>query len=126
MKLTGIERRWLGNVMEALIPPGGEGVSPVSALEADAGKIFEEMLLYLPASTGAGLRASIYFMEFLAPFLGSRRAARFSSLGPKDREACLLALSKSDSYFSRQMVLLHKSVACLECLTSSPKELWQS
>ncbi|HUT52052.1 MAG TPA: hypothetical protein VM658_01540 [bacterium] len=113
MKLSGRERNWLRDILEALIPRGGDERYPESALDTGADKIFEEMVLYLPAATAIGLRASLFFIEFMGPLLGLRRRARFSRLAPSDREACLSALSKSDTYFTRQMVLLHKSVACL-------------
>ncbi len=112
MKLSGPERRWLRDILEALIPAGDERW-PESAMDAGADRIFEEMVLYLPAGTAAGLRASLFFIEFMGPLLGLRRRARFSGLSAADREACLAALSKSNTYFTRQMVLLHKSVACL-------------
>ena len=113
MKITGIEKKWLEKILETLIPPGVEEAYPLSALDTDAAKIFEEMVLYLPAGTAAGLRASIFFIELMGPMLGLGRMARFSGLGQDDREACLSGLSKSDVYFVRQMPFLLKSVACM-------------
>jgi hypothetical protein len=113
MKLSGPERKWLENILDTLIPRGGDERFSESALDTGADRIFEEMILYLSAGTALGLRASLFFIEFMGPLLGLRRRARFSRLAAADREACLSALSKSDTYFTRQMVLLHKSVACL-------------
>lgn len=112
MKITRAERGWLEHILETLVPPGVvESLSP-SALDTDAVEIFEEMLRWLPAATSLGLRFSVIFIELMAPALVLRRAARFSGLSQDDRVECLTRMSKSDAYLFRQMVLLHKSVAC--------------
>ena len=113
MRLTGIERKWLEAIMESLIPPGTVESISLSAADTKSAEILEEMLCYLPAFTGLGLRASIVFIEFMGPLFGLRRAARFSGLSAEQREQCLARMSKHDSYFVRQMVLLHKATACL-------------
>jgi hypothetical protein len=113
VKLSELERGWLKKILEAVIPPGVvHSISP-SAADAGAAKILEEMLRHLPAFTGLGLRASIVFVEFLGPVFGLRKAARFSMLPPEQREECLARMSKHDTYFVRQMVLLHKATACM-------------
>ena len=113
MKITASERRWVTAIMEALIPPGGSERYSLSALDTGAVPLFEEMLIYLPAFTGLGLRAAILFTELAGPWLGLKKAARFSRLSAAEREACLASMYKKDTYLVRQIVLLLKSVACL-------------
>ncbi len=112
MKLFNFERRWLENIMDTVIPTGGDDRYPLGALDTDAVEIFEQMLLHLPAVTGLGLRASIAFVELLGPMASIKKPARFSRLDPPGREACLHGMTKSSVYLVRQMVLLHKMNAC--------------
>lgn len=113
MKLSGMEKAYLEPIMEAIIPAGGGERYPLSALDTGAVDIFKEMLLYLPLITGLGLRVALAMIEFFGPLLGLGKAARFSGLGPDEREECLIRLSKKNNYLVRQLVLLVKSVACL-------------
>ena len=112
MRLFAFERRWLAGMLETIIPAGCSDRYPQSALDTGAPEIFDEMLLYLPAATALGLRGAVLGIELLGPLAGLRKPARFSRLGPAEREACLTALSRSRVYFLRQLVLLLKSVAC--------------
>lgn len=113
MKLFAFERGWVTAQMEALIPRGGEPRYPWSALDTGAVEVFEEMVLYLPAITAIGLRLAVAGVELMGPRLGLKKRGRFSALSPEEREECLAALSKKDTYIVRQLVLLLKSVACL-------------
>ncbi len=113
MKLSGMERKWAEKMLDAVIPRGGEGLAESSASDGGAAEILEEMVAYLPATTGLGLRGAIWFIEFVGPLFGARRLTRFSSLANEDGQKCLAGLSKSDVYFFRNMVLLVKSVACM-------------
>jgi len=112
MKLFAFERRWFETLLDTLIPTGGDERFPLSALDTDAMELFEEMLLYVPATTGIGLRASIWMFELAGPLLGLKRPRRFSRLDAARREQCLAVLSKSDIYLVRQMVTLIKMMAC--------------
>ena len=113
MKLWGVERRIVRAIMEALLPAGGDEQFPLSALDTGAEEMFQEMLLYLPAMTGLGLRAALWLIELGGPLLGLKKRARFSRLSLEEGEQCLAALAKSKTYLVRQFVLLLKSVACL-------------
>jgi len=111
MKLTRSEKKWMESILDTLVPEGGDDRFPVSAMDTGAMKIFDEMLLYLPATTALGLRAAVWFVEFAGPAFGGKGLKRFSGLSMEGREQCLAKVSKSNVYLVRQMVLLHKSVA---------------
>ncbi len=113
MHVTRIERMLLAGIMDAIIPAGGEDGLARSAGETGAVEVYADMVRCLPLSTALGLRAAVFYIEYLGPFTGLRRPGRFSWLTPKEREECLAGMYKSPGYLTRQMVLLMKSAACM-------------
>ena len=113
MKLKQKEIDRLKAMLDATIPKGGGEGLELSAVETGGVEIFEEMIFYLPKSTATGLRAALFFIEFIAPAFVSFRPRRFTRLTPEKQEDVLYKMSKSRVYLVRNMLLLIKSVACM-------------
>lgn len=115
MSWTGLERRWLMALIEAMIPPlpEREGKAAVPAPGGRAvGHGIEVLLGGMPGLQRLALRFAVWLVSWIGPlFIG--QVPTFRRLGPADRDRVLVRMGGSDNFLIREMVVLLKLVAGL-------------
>jgi len=112
---TGLERRWLATLVEAMIPPlpareGTGAVPPADPASLDRG--LDLLLGGMPALQRLALRFAVWLVSWIGPlFVG--QAPTFRRLGGEHRDEVLVRMGSSDSFVIREMVVLLKLVAGL-------------
>lgn len=115
MSWTGLERRWLVALIEAMIPPlpAREGGGAVPAADPAALDLGLGLLLSgMPALQRLALRFAVWLVSWVGPlFVG--QMPTFSRLSHDHRDQVLVRMGGSDSFVIREMVVLIKLVAGL-------------
>jgi hypothetical protein len=108
------ERRWLGTVITAMIPPlpAGEGRPAVPAtelvmLQQGLGRVLRGM----PWIQQVALRAALWLVMIGGPWSIGRPLRTFAGLAADDRDRVLVRLGSSDAFLIREMVVLLKLAA---------------
>lgn len=110
--MTGLERRWLALVFEAILP---DGVSPgfPGMRQVPLASFLDDFESAAPGRMLAGVRLALAFVFLGAPLVFLGRLRTFAGLAPEDRLELLKRLRASDVYVLRELPVLLKSVACL-------------
>jgi hypothetical protein len=112
---TGLERRWLMALIEAMIPPlpprddkaAVPAIDPVSATRG-----VEVLLGGMPGLQRLALRFAVWLVSWVGPlFIG--QLPTFRRLSSGDRDRVLVRMGGSDNFVIREMVVLLKLVAGL-------------
>jgi len=112
MLLLGIERRWLLDVFDTVVPAGVTERAPLGAKDVPLARFLDDLFASAPAHFCLGLKACVWFVTF-APLFVLGRFTTFSALSMEERMKLLARLGESDTYVIREMPLLFKTVACL-------------
>lgn len=112
MKLSPTERRWVGAVLEALLPSGADPRLPLGGRDVDTVGRLEEMLAANPPHAAWGTRMAIAILQVLPPFL-TGDLAMFRGLPPRKREEVLRRCAESPVYVLREVFALVKTMALM-------------
>ena len=115
MSWTGMERRWLTALIEAMIPPlpAGEGRGAVPAADpVVVARGLDLLLAGMPGLQRLALRFAVWLVSWIGPlFVG--RMPTFRRLSHEHRDQVLVRMGGSDNFVVREMVVLVKLVAGL-------------
>lgn len=115
MSWTGLERRWLSALIEAMIPPLPPRDGKAAVPEADAaalGRGIEVLLRGMPGLQRLALRFAVWLVSWIGPlFIG--QLPTFGRLCTADRDRVLVRMGGSGNFVVREMVVLLKLVAGL-------------
>src|SRR5690348_11173672 len=112
MILLGIERRWLLDVFDAVLPGGTTEKVPLGAKDVPLGRFLDDLFASAPAHFCLGLKACCWFVTLAPPFVLGRFTT-FGGLRKEEKLELLARLGESETYVIREMPVLFKTVACL-------------
>lgn len=112
MMLTPTERRWVGALLEALLPAGADPRLPLGARDVEMVGRLEAMLAANPPHAAWGTRMAVALLQVLPPFL-TGDLAMFRALPPRKREEVLKRCAESPVYVLREVFALVKTMALM-------------
>jgi len=113
VRLTAVERGWLGVIFEAILPDGPADPVPARDRDAALGRLLDDLAGRAPTQVMLGLRAAAFTAWWVAPWLATGRPQALGGL-PRDRRAAAIeALARSDRYVLRETPVLLKTFAAL-------------
>lgn len=108
MTLSSAEKGWLAAVFDTLYPSGVDGGMPFGARDLPLDRFADELTTHAPARVITGMRAVLWFLQWLAPLVFLRRPRTFTGLEPTARLVLLETIRTKDVYLIREMPLLFK------------------
>ena len=109
---TGLERRWLLAIWDAILSGDESDAEPLDVRAAGLEGYHADLVRSTPWDIGLGLRATTWLL-MLAPLVTLKRPAWFAALDRPTRARVLERLSASRWFLLRELPELHKLIATM-------------
>ncbi len=112
MRMSGLERRWLLGIFEAIVPGPGHGGLAVGGGDVGVARFVDDLEARAPLEPRIGLRLAVWLVT-LGPIFWRFRLRTFGRLERADQVAFLDAMAAHPVYVLREIPVLLKTLLCM-------------